>query len=57
MLLKEKLTSKDQIANLVNLAHDEFLECVIAGHEEDYESWALFIGEMTVKLLIPEQRV
>lgn len=57
MLLKETLTVKDQVAMMINLAHDEFLESVMDGRAENYEEWALFMGEMTLKLLIPAPRV
>jgi hypothetical protein len=41
---------------LVTLAHDEFIEGVIAGHNEDYQSWTKFIGECILKMRVPEQR-
>lgn len=51
---KELLTS-EQATNLINLVHDEYLECVIAGQTEDYAEWATFAAECIAKLIIPTQ--
>lgn len=55
MELKADMTVKEQVAYLITLGHDEYLEEVIAGYESDYGDWMQFMGQCVVKLMVPRQ--
>lgn len=55
MLAREMLGS-EQTVNMLNLVHDEYLESVLAGHEEDYADWAAFAVECIEKIIVPKAR-
>lgn len=53
---QKDFTLKEQVDYLINITHDEFLENVIEGREEDYQEWAEFCAQCVAKLIVPEQR-
>jgi len=48
-----EFSSAEKSAYLINIVHDEFLESVIQGYEEDYSEWAIFASECVKKILLP----
>lgn len=56
MTLETYIFESEQKYYLFDLVHDEYLESVIAGHDEDYQEWADFAAYIIAKVTIPEQR-
>ena len=51
------MDTQEQLAFMVTLVHDEYVEEVINGHEKgDFDSWLLFIGQLAVEMSVPEPR-
>lgn len=55
MKLPETVLDRDQAKFLTTLVHDEWLEMVIAGHDEKYSEWANFAAWLILKICVPEQ--
>ncbi|MDL2342344.1 MAG: hypothetical protein QFB87_04685 [Patescibacteria group bacterium] len=62
MFLRESMEAdnREQIAYLVTLAHDEYLELLMADRleprNEEFDDWLSFIGWAAVKMSVPNQR-
>lgn len=51
MYLRETMTNSEQVAYLVTLAHDEWLEAEMRGQEEyNFDDYLPFIGWCAVKI-------
>jgi len=48
-----EFSSAEKSAYLINLVHDEFLESIIQGYDEEYRDWAIFASECVRKILLP----
>lgn len=56
MRLPETVLDRDKSKFLTTLVHDEWLEEVMAGHEEPYKEWAEYAAWLVMKVCIPEQQ-
>lgn len=54
--LEETIYNRDKASYLSTLVHDEWLETIIAGHEEPYKEWCNFAAWLIMKCIIPEPR-
>lgn len=58
MFLRESMERSEQLAFMVTLCHDEWLEQEQAGMAEyNFDEWIPFIGELAVQMSVPDQRV
>lgn len=55
MRLNETVETRDKAAFLTTIVHDEWLETVISGREENYQDWAEFAAWLVLKCVL-EQR-
>lgn len=56
MRLPETVLDREQAKFITTLVHDEWLETVIAGHNEPYEEWTRFAAQLVLQVCLPEQR-
>lgn len=53
--LSETLYDRDKASYLSTLVHDEWLENIMAGHDEKYQEWHEYAAWLILKCVIPEQ--
>ena len=56
MRLNETVITRDQSDFLSMLVHTEWLDNVIAGHNENYKDWQQFAAWLILKCTMPEPR-
>lgn len=56
MRLNETVETRDKRDYLSTLVHTEWLDSVIAGHEEDYKDWQRYAAWLIVQCVLPEQQ-
>lgn len=57
MYLRESMEIGEQLAFMVTLAHDEWIEQEQRGMAEyNFDEWLPFIGQLAIQMMAPEQR-